>query len=123
MTRSKKVFSKEEANKAIIFVERIAQDVVTKWKDILAGNDRIKKQTGESVQVKSTYKDLSETKFLIEDIQYHTMELAQVGCFFKDFNNGVVLFPAEVNGVQGYYVWKTGDMEVSDFYVPQKNYA
>jgi len=121
--KTKKIFSKDEANKSLVLVERIAKDVAKKWKLILKGEDRKKKENLGDVQVKTRYRDLSETQLLIEDIQYHTMELAMVGAFFKDFNNGVVLFPAEQKGDRGYYMWKKGQKEVSEFFIPQKHYV
>ncbi len=116
----KKIFTKHEANDALAFVEHIAKDVVVKWEKILKGDDRKRKENLGAVQVKSSYRDLSETQLLIEDIQYHTMELAMVGCFFKDFNKGVVLFPSERNGERGYFQWKVGEPAVGEFFIPQK---
>ncbi len=112
---TKRNFTKEEANRSLVYVSAIVEDIVAKWNIILQDPQR-DEQVHDFFTHDRTGKSTSP---IIAHIINHTTELEQVGCHLKDISRGVVLFPTLAEGIPGYYLWTMGADGVQDFYERQ----
>lgn len=114
--QTQKSFTQTEANKALGYVRKITEDIVQKWNLILSLSDEERNKHLEALEFTEEPKLLLDTKLLIEDIKYHTKELSNVGCLVRDLGKGIILFPTQIQGKDGYFVWKHGEEKVEKVY-------
>ncbi len=112
---TQKYFTKTEANNALCYVRKITEDIIQKWKTVLA-MDEHERTKHIGAMKKEAPLSLTENTLLIDDIQYHTKELEEVGCQIQDFSTGTVLFPTLVRGREGYFLWRYGEEKVEHLY-------
>lgn len=99
-TRSKAVFTVEEANRTLPLVRSIVGDVAERW--------------GELVKVREEYGNSSpEHDRIMRELAEFIQELKVIGCHLKDFENGLVDFPAVIEGREVALSWKLGEEAVT----------
>lgn len=97
MNAFQKIFSKEEASRALVLVRPIVRDVLA-VKDVYLEAQKFADEEHVEISQKSS-----------EQISHYIHELEQIGCFLKDFRIGLVDFPSEKNGKPIYLCWKYGE--------------
>lgn len=110
--QSERFFTVTSARKALVFVRRVVQDIVTHYDRLMrlraereelaltaAGSERLEDIRGEIAMAADRLRLLHE-------------ELAEVGCELKDSVVGLVDFPAMHQGRKVWLCWKLGDPDL-----------
>jgi len=109
MTATEKIFTVDEARRALPYIKRIVLDILNSaGQDEMAFEERYNETTGSLVLVPNhTLKVVS----LIN-------ELEEIGCHYKDFANGtaIVDFPAELNGRKILICWKSDEEDITTYH-------
>lgn len=111
-TTKRKLFTEANANKSLVFVSAVAEDIVAKWAQILAMREEERGRHLEKLADVAGPETMADAQLLIEEIHYHTRELTSMGCYLKDLGKGIVLFPTEADGEPTYLIWQVGDRSV-----------
>ena len=117
--RGKKYFSITEANRALPYVARVVDDIVRTYDQAVALRKRIEQPHPEdSVEaVKNGYeKEMDHLNRLIE-------ELHQVGVELKDFERGLIDFPAVHEGREILLCWHRGESAIQAWHEVDAGYA
>ncbi len=94
----KRLFTREEAVRALPLVRQIVEDILAtarRIRELPDGNDQASRLKAE--------------------LQEHLLELEDMGCFYKDwdFSIGLVDFPALVNGETVFLCWRSDEAELA----------
>ena len=109
-TRSKLMFTVDEANRTLPLVRSIVGDVAERW--------------GELVKVREEYGNSSpEHDRIMRELAEYIQELKVIGCHLKDFETGLVDFPAVIEGQEVALSWKLGEDEITHMIVGQDEAA
>ena len=99
-TRSKAMFTVDEANRTLPLVRSIVGDVAERW--------------GELVRVREEYGNSSpEHDRIMRELAEYIQELKAIGCHLKDFEHGLVDFPSVIDGQEVRLSWKLGESEIT----------
>jgi hypothetical protein len=94
------MFTLDEANRTLPLVRSIVGDVAERW--------------GELVRVREEYGNSSpEHDRIMRELAEYIQELKAIGCHLKDFEHGLVDFPAVVDGREVQLSWKLGEAEIT----------
>lgn len=97
--QSKVTFTIDEANKALPLVRSIVGDVAERW--------------GDLVKVREEYGNSSpEHDRILRELAEYIQELKVIGCHLKDFEKGLVDFPARIDGEDVVLSWQLGEDRV-----------
>jgi len=119
-----KLFSLEDANALLPLVRSIAKDAVARYrasKTAIAALHRLRAQSDGS--------DLTHQERLIgthlEELRRLVDELDQLGCRLRDYEHGVVDFPAACLDESGFvvYCWMLGEDQVAHWHGEHEGYA
>ena len=117
--RGRKYFSIEEANRSIPYVSRIVEDITVTYRQAVQTRQRIEHPHREdSIQaLKDVYEDdMDRLNDLID-------ELHQVGVELKDFEKGLIDFPAWFNDREVYLCWRRGEEQVRAWHEVDTGFA
>ena len=113
-----RLFTPEQANKALPLVRRIARDIVDSYRglyDVRAEHDKVKGQI-DGAPTPGQGDDLQrleqEADHFQEQVENCLEELDLVGCQLKDFEKGLIDFPSEMEGEPVLLCWKLGEPAV-----------
>ncbi|GJM43765.1 MAG: hypothetical protein DHS20C21_06070 [Gemmatimonadota bacterium] len=107
---SKTVFTIEDANRTLPLVRSIVSDVADRWKDL--------------VKVRNEYGNSSpEHDQIMRELAEYVQELKEIGCHLKDFEGGLVNFPAVVDGKEVLLSWQLGEPEITHMSVGDGDHA
>jgi len=98
--RQKVVFTVEEANRTLPLVRSIVGDVTEKWRDLV----KVRKEYGNSSP---------EHDRIMRELAECIQELKVIGCHLRDFEQGLVDFPAVIDGREVFLSWRLGEEEVA----------
>jgi hypothetical protein len=101
VTRGRTVFTVEEANRSLPLVRSIVVDVAALWRDLL--------------KARGDYGNSSpEHDRILRELAEYIQELHEIGCHLRDFEEGLVDFPAPVtSGDDATLTWRLGEAQVS----------
>lgn len=126
----KKLFTIEEANQRLPLVRAIVQDIVDLFADLQTRRDRLSdvlRRRGESCPGRLYSEELEQTEDDIrkdeERLAGFIGELNELGIEFKDPVQGLVDFPAEMDGRVVYLCWKLGEPEVRFWHELQEGFS
>jgi hypothetical protein len=90
----KRLFTRDEAESTLPLVRQIVADIL---------------QTGR--RIKEMSEDNEESPRLQEELEENLRELADMGCYFKDWNFsiGLVDFPAMIDGQIVFLCWRSDE--------------
>lgn len=111
-----RLYTVEDANRTLPFVRRVAEDLVrdyARWRarvraiDVAGGGVRtaLPDETGRRLQ--------RESRQLAADIQASLGDLALLGVQCKSLEEGLIDFPAVIDGVPAYLCWRPGEPAVA----------
>ena len=111
MSDDRRVFTLEEANGALPFVRRVVKDIVETHKEIseLYGHWRRSVDNGNQSSADEFERNIRE---LLDAKDHFLGELDQVGCEFKDLQQGLVDFPARLDDRVVYLCWRLGEPHI-----------
>jgi hypothetical protein len=110
--RPRRIFSLHEANQTLPLVARIIRDIVEGYRQ----TSELDAQAHKLAEAGSTAKaeDIrNQIHDLLVTVDGYIEELHQIGCEFKDPFQGLVDFPARLDGERLVYLcWKMGETEI-----------
>lgn len=113
-----KVFSVDEANRTLPLVSRIVADIATQhahWRDRIDAYETSMPPRSQDIEI--------EVQQLAAEMQGYVQELRELGIEVKDFQLGLVDFPAERDGRPVYLCWKLGEPAVQYWHELDTGYA
>lgn len=115
----RKRFSVEEANRALPYVQRVVEDVVAVYSHIVELRRQLEDLGAgeEALDLERQYEDAMDRLGDLVD------ELHLVGVELKDFEKGLVDFPASVAGREVLLCWRRGESAVAYFHETDAGYA
>lgn len=101
----KRFFTLEEANRSLPYVARIVSDIRAAYRTALDLQHRVEFPVpGDDVDAVQT-----ECQKIVETLNGYVDELRQVGVELKDYNVGLIDFPAMHEGREVCLCWKHGE--------------
>jgi hypothetical protein len=123
----RKYFTLAEANRTLPLVKRVVADIVSlhpQWRDLVSKYELVAAQakpewgeSAEQVQLRARIDDVAR------EIDRYLGELAQIGCVFKGFDQGLVDFLGKLDGRDVYWCWKVGEDRVEHWHELEAGYA
>jgi hypothetical protein len=104
----KKYFTVDQANRALPYVSRVADDIAQHYQTVIGLRQRLEQPRPEddANALRREYeKGMDHLSDLIE-------ELHEVGVELKDFERGLVDFPAVYEGREVYLCWQRGENSI-----------
>jgi hypothetical protein len=114
-TAMPKRFTVEAANRMLPLVRRIAEDIV---RDYAAWQEAVRDFEFATINSRAEEPDSqaevlqAEVQRLASDIEAYLREISNLGLEFKSFQEGLVDFPAELEGRTVYLCWHLGESSV-----------
>ncbi|HMB68296.1 MAG TPA: DUF2203 domain-containing protein [bacterium] len=102
-TRSKTMFTVDEANRTLPLVRSIVGDVAERWNELV----RVREEYGNSSP---------EHDRIMRELAEYIQELKAIGCHLKDFEHGLVDFPSVIEGQEVQLSWKLGETEITHMF-------
>jgi hypothetical protein len=102
-TRSDVAFTVENANRTLPLVKSIVGDVADKWSELV----KVREEYGNSSP---------EHDRIMRELAEFAQEIKALGCHLRDFEQGLIEFPATVDGEDVLLSWKLGEENVSYMY-------
>lgn len=121
-----RIFTIEQANRMLPLVRRIVEDIVqdyARWREqvgvleVVAAGRRGDSPPDEAEKVEQ------DAQRLAADIERYVTELKELGVDFKGFDQGLVDFPAEIEGRRVYLCWKLGEDAVEHWHDVDAGFA
>jgi len=119
LEQPKKTFSLQEANRSLIYIERVVQDVVDVYSCIMALRRRMDIQPGDAIDASPVAKEYDQAMTRLGVL---VDELNGVGVELRDFELGVVDFPGLVGGKEVCWCWRLGETEVITWHGPEEGF-
>jgi len=123
----RKYFTLAEANKTLPLVKRIVADIVAlhpQWRDLVARYELVAAQAkpdwGESPEQLELRHQVDKVAKQIND---YLLELGQIGCVFKGFDQGLVDFYGKLDGKEIFWCWKIGEDRIEHWHALEAGYA
>jgi hypothetical protein len=123
----RKYFTLAEANRTLPLVKRVVADIVSlhpQWRDLVSKYELVAAQakpewgeSAEQVQLRARIDDVAR------EIDRYLGELAQIGCVFKGFDQGLVDFLGKLDGRDVYWCWKVGEDKVEHWHELEAGFA
>lgn len=110
--RPRKMFTLGEANKALVLVRRVVQDVVREYAELMdlrARREELASQAAPNDQLEALRAAIEGHIDAINRLQE---ELGEIGCDLKDFETGLVDFPCAHKGRTVLLCWRAGEESV-----------
>jgi hypothetical protein len=110
--RGQKLFSVASANRALVFVRRVVQDLVQDYAALMALREQTAATSGAVPSEERSAATSLRIELLIERLSILEDELDEVGCELKDWSLGLVDFPALYQGRQVCLCWRMGEDDI-----------
>jgi hypothetical protein len=123
----RKYFTLSEANRTLPLVKRIVSDIVSlhpRWRDLVSQYEivaaRARPEWGESPEQVGLRTRIDAAA---REIDQYLAELAQIGCVFKGFEEGLVDFYGKIEGRDIFWCWKVGEDRIEHWHELEAGYA
>jgi len=102
----KKYFTVEEANRALPYVARVTDDIARHYRSVIDLRRQVEEAEDNADAPRREYeKAMDQLNDLIDELQ-------QVGVELKDFEQGLIDFPAVYQDREVYLCWKRGEDKI-----------
>ncbi len=112
-TTSTKHFTVDEANAALPLVNRIVRDIVEQYRQVMAYHAQLQESDLPEQEKDSLESARSQATDKLNNL---ANELADVGCELKDWESGLVDFPARLDRRDVYLCWKLGEDQITHWH-------
>jgi len=115
MTTATKYFSQVEAQKTLPLVKQIVKDIL----------DTSKEMRLLAEEIEGDFRENSEVKKMVDNINHFMKELEEIGCYYKDWNFtiGLVDFPAVINGEEVFLCWRSDEDDIKYYHEIEEGYT
>ncbi len=111
------VFTVDSANRALVLVRRIVEDIVRRYQDLMSLRAERELLAGAGPEVERRGADLrDQIEKRIDALNRLAAELGEVGVELKDWATGLVDFPAIRDGKRVLLCWRLGESEVAHWH-------
>jgi len=100
-------FTVEQANRALVYLRRIVRDVQRTYREALAVQQEVGREPEATPEVTERYESLMSRLAALHE------ELQAVGVELRDYELGLVDFPATHENRSVWLCWRLGESEVS----------
>ncbi len=110
------LYTVDHANRTLPYVRRIAEDLVrdyARWRARVRAIEVAGTGTRAAIPDDSSRRLQHEAQALAADIQTSLGELAALGIECKSLDDGLIDFPALIDGAPAYLCWKVGEGDVA----------
>lgn len=111
--RSKRLFTIEEAQRALVFVRRVVQDIVQHYQELIGLRDELETLADTTVEPERIASLRDRNDRLTDALNRLHDELTEVGCQLKDWRMGLVDFPALRGGREVLLCWRLGEERIA----------
>ncbi len=112
LTRRRKRFTLEQANRSLPLVRRIVQDVVRTHEQARSLHAQLDHRLPRTRRDEIEF-DLDQT---VQQLQHFVDELAEVGAEIKDYRIGLVDFVTRHSGRDVYLCWRLGEPQITHWH-------
>jgi hypothetical protein len=115
----RKLFTLGEANRALPYLKRIVDDIVSCYREAVGLREQLERRPDHTQmdQLRSNYESLMDRLNDLID------ELHQVGVELKDFEKGLIDFPARHEDRDIYFTWQRDEPTVHSWHPRDIGYA
>ncbi len=113
---ARRCFTVDSANRALVLVRRIVQDIVDQYAELMAVRDELGRLAGACGVERKAEVLRERAESLARRLRALHEELSPVGCELKDWDAGLVDFPARYDGRDVLLCWQLGEPEVSQWH-------
>jgi hypothetical protein len=109
---SKKLFTLEEANKAVVYVSKVALDIQTAYREAVGLQEQLDVQNDARLSDKTrlAYEES------IAKLNRFVDELHELGAELRDYDLGIIDFPAIHDGREISLCWKIGEPQINSWH-------
>jgi len=115
-------FTVEEANRALVLVKRIVEDVVAGYVKLVDLQEIIDSAQSGGVEDHAT-RAQEEIVQVAERLQICAQEMEDVGADLKDWSLGIVDFPCRIGGQRICLCWQLGEPRVEFYHEADQGFA
>lgn len=111
-----KYFTVASANRALVLVRRITQDIVDRYREVMAlrsEREELAQAAGHGERLEVLQREI-ESK--ITRLNFLQEELTDIGCELKDLSTGLIDFPAQRAGRKVWLCWRLGEGELTHWH-------
>lgn len=126
MNQALKVFTIEEANRTLPLVRRIVADLIElhpRWRAAVVAFEAAQIGVASPDESDQSRQLRLEAGRLAGEIEACLDELGQIGCIFKDFEAGLIDFPALHEGRMVYLCWRHGEARIEHWHELDSGFA
>ena len=123
----KKYFTLDQANKTLPLVRKIVTDITALhpvWRDLVYRYELVAAQSdpkwGESTEQVALR---TQIEAVARQINGYMVELEEIGCVFKGFEEGLVDFYGQLDGREMFWCWKQGEERISHWHELEAGFA
>jgi len=112
---SRRFFTVEQANRALVLVRRIVRDVLDDYQLVLELQEMLedRQRNGADADVRDLQRQIIQR---VERLQGFSDELVDIGAEVKDWTTGVVDFPTVAAGREVRLCWRYGEETVTHWH-------
>ncbi len=119
-TTSAKHFTVAEANAALPLVNRIVRDIVEQYRQVMAYHAQL--QEGDLPDPDRDRLESARSQ-ATDKLDNLAIELANIGCELKDWESGLVDFPARMDSRDVCLCWKLGEEQITQWHEVYAGFA
>ncbi len=123
----RKYFTLDQANKTLPLVRKIVSDITSLhpvWRDLVYRYELVAAQSdpkwGESTEQVALR---TQIEAVARQINGYMVELEEIGCVFKGFEEGLVDFYGQLDGRDMFWCWKQGEERISHWHELEAGFA
>ncbi len=126
MSQALKLFTIQEANRTLPLVRRIVADLIAlhpRWRAAVVAFEAAQVGVTSAEESAESCELRLEAGRLAGEIEACLDELGQIGCIFKDFEVGLIDFPALHEGRMVYLCWRHGEARIEHWHELDAGFA
>lgn len=126
MSQALKLFTIQEANRTLPLVRRIVADLIAlhpRWRAAVVAFEAAQVGVTSAEESDESRELRLEAGRLAGEIEACHDELGQIGCIFKDFEVGLIDFPALHEGRMVYLCWRHGEARIEHWHELDAGFA
>jgi hypothetical protein len=118
-----KFFTIASANRALVLVRRVTQDIVDRYAELMAlrsEREELAQTAGHADRLELLQREITAR---IDRLNRLQDELSDIGCELKDYKLGLVDFPAQRAGRKVWLCWRLGEAELTHWHELETGFA
>jgi len=118
-TVDRKLFSLDQANRSLTYLEPIVRDIRATYRQAISIQQQLEFPTSEREKNRLT----DDHDRAMAKLSLYVDELTDAGAELKDYEMGLVDFPAAIEGRAVMFCWRLGESRVAHWHEPDAGFA